>query len=148
MDLDDFKGTFCGEGKYPLLNAIVNVLFKGGIPVVPATPGPEPPKPTGDKPGPEPTEEPVVPPKPEPGKCTKAGETVGVTDNCQVGRLIQEYRLIERTGPLARPFARSLAPLTRSLALDCSLRSRPPLRSLVRLLAYFGHSLARGKVNF
>ena len=41
------------------------------------------------------------------------------------------------TGPLARPFARSLAP-------DCSLRSRPPLRSL----AHFTHSLARGKVNF
>ena len=38
------------------------------------------------------------------------------------------------TGPLARPFARSLAPLTHSLASDCSLRSRPPLRSLVRSL--------------
>ena len=37
----------------------------------------------------------------------------------------------ESTGPLARPFARSLAPLTRSLAPDCSLCSRPPLRSLV-----------------
>ena len=35
------------------------------------------------------------------------------------------------TGPLACPFARSLAPLTRSLASDCSLRLRPPLRSLV-----------------
>ena len=35
------------------------------------------------------------------------------------------------TGPLARPFARSLAPLTHLLAPDCSLRSRPPLRSLV-----------------
>jgi len=43
------------------------------------------------------------------------------------------------TGPLARPFARLLAPLTRSLAPDCSLRSHPPLRSLIR-------SLARGKV--
>ena len=52
------------------------------------------------------------------------------------------------TGPLARPFARLLAPLTRSLAPDCSLRSRPPLRSLVRSLAHFAHSLARGKVNF
>ena len=38
------------------------------------------------------------------------------------------------TGPLARPFARSLAPLTRSLALDCSLCLRPPLRSLIRSL--------------
>ena len=51
------------------------------------------------------------------------------------------------TGPLARPFARSLAPLTRSLAPDCSLRSRPPPRSLVRSLAHFAHSLARGTVN-
>ena len=51
------------------------------------------------------------------------------------------------TGPLARSFARSLAPLTHSLAPDCSLRSRPPLRSLVRSLAHFAHSLARGTVN-
>ena len=49
------------------------------------------------------------------------------------------------TGPLARPFACSLAPLTRSLALDCSLCSHPPLRSLIRSLAHFAHSLARGK---
>ena len=35
------------------------------------------------------------------------------------------------TGPLARPFARSL---THSLAPDCSLCSRPPLRSLACLL--------------
>ena len=52
------------------------------------------------------------------------------------------------TGPLARPFARSLAPLTHSLAPDCSLCLRPPLRSLVCSLAHFAHSLARGKVNF
>ena len=45
------------------------------------------------------------------------------------------------TGPLARPFTRSLAP-------DSSLRSRPPLRSLIRSLAHFAHSLARGKANF
>ena len=37
------------------------------------------------------------------------------------------------TGPLARPFAHSLAPLTRSLATRCSLRSRAPLRSLPSL---------------
>ena len=49
--------------------------------------------------------------------------------------------------PLARPFARSLAPLTRSLAPDCSLCSRPPLRSLVRSLVNFAHFLARGTVN-
>ena len=44
------------------------------------------------------------------------------------------------TGPLARPFARSLAPLTRSLAPHCSLCSRALLRSLA-------HSFARGNVN-
>ena len=38
------------------------------------------------------------------------------------------------TGPLARPFARSLRLLFRSLAPDCSLCSCPPLRSLVRSL--------------
>ena len=51
------------------------------------------------------------------------------------------------TGPLAHQFARLLAPLTRSLAPDCSLRSRPLLPSLVRSLTHFAHSLARGKVN-
>ena len=40
-----------------------------------------------------------------------------------------------------------LAPLTRSLAPDCLLRSLPPLRSLVCSLARFALSLARGKVN-
>ena len=52
------------------------------------------------------------------------------------------------TGPLSCPIPRSLAPLTHLLAPDCSLRSRPPLRSLVCSLAYFAHSLARGKENF
>ena len=41
------------------------------------------------------------------------------------------------TGPLAHPFARSLAPLTRSHAPDCSLRSRPPLRSLIHSLVHY-----------
>ena len=43
------------------------------------------------------------------------------------------------TGPLARPFARSLAPLYGLLT---------PLRSLVRSLAHSAHYLACGKVNF
>ena len=51
------------------------------------------------------------------------------------------------TGPLARPFACLLVPLTRSLAPDCSLRSRPPLRSFICSLAHFAHSFARGTVN-
>ena len=58
-----------------------------------------------------------------------------------------EQTRIQTEEPLAHLFARLLAPLTRSLAPDCSLRSRPPLRSLVRSLAHFAHSLARGKVN-
>ena len=50
-------------------------------------------------------------------------------------------------GPHARPFVRSIAPLTRSLAPDCSLRLSSPPRSLVRSLAHFAHSLAPGTVN-
>ena len=45
------------------------------------------------------------------------------------------------TGPLAHPFTRSLAP-------HYSLRSRALLHSLVRWLAHFAHSLARGKVIY
>ena len=51
------------------------------------------------------------------------------------------------TEPLTRPFARLPTPLTRLLAPDCWLRSRLPLRSLVRSLTHFARSLARGKVN-
>ena len=47
----------------------------------------------------------------------------------------------------ARPFARSLAPLTRSLAPYHLLRSRAPLRALARSLAHFAYSLARGTAN-
>ena len=50
------------------------------------------------------------------------------------------------TGPLSRPFACSLAPLTHALALPCLLCSRALLRSLIRSLAHFAHSLARGTV--
>ena len=49
---------------------------------------------------------------------------------------------------LGHSVVRSLAPLTHSLAPDCSIRSRPPLRSLVRSLADFAYSLARGKGKF
>ena len=38
-----------------------------------------------------------------------------------------------------------IAPL---LQRDCSLRSRPPLRSLVRSLAHFAHTLACGTVIY
>ena len=53
------------------------------------------------------------------------------------------------TGPVARPFTRSLALLTHWLAPHCSLRSRAPLRSFVRSLARsLTHSRARGKEMF
>ena len=51
------------------------------------------------------------------------------------------------TGPLVRSLARSLAPLTHSLAPHYSLHSRAPLCSLACLLAHFAHSLTRGKVH-
>ena len=51
------------------------------------------------------------------------------------------------TGPLARPFAHSLALLTRSLAQHCSVRLHSLLRSLVCSFAHFAHSLVRGTVN-
>merc|ERR1719209_2486784 len=83
LDLDDFKGTFCGEGKYPLLSSIVNVLFHGGVPVVPPTSNPDgkvtpKPNPDGGK-----TDKPMPTLKPETGKYTAAGQMVGVTDNCR-----------------------------------------------------------------
>ena len=57
----------------------------------------------------------------------------------------QEYRL--KYWATRSSFARLLIPLTPSLAPDCSLHSRPPLRSLIRSLNHFAHSLARGTVN-
>ena len=53
-------------------------------------------------------------------------------------------RSFARTAP---SFARSLAPLPRSLALHYLLRSRAPQRSLIRSVAHSAHSLAREKVN-
>ena len=52
------------------------------------------------------------------------------------------------TEPLARPFARALAPLTHSLTLHYSLCLRALLRSLACLFAHFAHSLARKTVNY
>ena len=91
--------------------------------------------------------EPETPPSPKAG-ATSAG---AVSTGADVGADAlwsgtNKYRDVS-TGPLARPFARSLAPLTRSLAPDCSLRSRPPLCSLVRSLAHCAHSLALGEVR-
>jgi len=56
IDLDDFSGKFCDQGKYPLLTTIHDVLMKGVKPVLP-TVGP------GDVVTPKPGE--VVTPKPD-----------------------------------------------------------------------------------
>ena len=69
---------------------------------------------------------------------------VAIETAAQRGRTAKDWDV--STGPLAHLFARSLAPLTHSLAPDCSLHSRPLLRLLVRSLAHFAHSLARGEV--
>ena len=51
------------------------------------------------------------------------------------------------TGPLACLSARSLAPLTSSLAQHYSLCLRAPLCSLVCSLAHFAHSRTHGTAN-
>ncbi|KAJ7377108.1 hypothetical protein OS493_030702 [Desmophyllum pertusum] len=38
LDLDDFKGSFCGEGRYPLMNAVKQALGGGTGPVPTAKP--------------------------------------------------------------------------------------------------------------
>ena len=50
------------------------------------------------------------------------------------------------TGPLARPFDLSFAPLTHLLAPPCLLCLCAPLRSLVHSLAHFAYSFACGEV--
>jgi len=35
LDLDDFDGKFCGQGKYPLINFVKSNLYGGSAPVVP-----------------------------------------------------------------------------------------------------------------
>ena len=51
-------------------------------------------------------------------------------------------------GPLARPFARFLSPLTHLLTSHCCLRLCTPLRSFINSLSHsLTHSRACGKVN-
>ena len=87
LDLDDFKGNQCGEGKYPLMKAVANAL--GGY-----TPGPEPtqgPRPKTTKASPK-TE------KPGGGKCRATGAFTGNTrmnewcaKNCARGNCPSRY---------------------------------------------------------
>jgi len=41
LDLDDFSGSFCGNGKFPLINSIKSALMGSAINVNPA-PAPAP----------------------------------------------------------------------------------------------------------
>jgi len=71
LDLDDFSGRFCGEGKYPLMSAVAKALG-GYVPPPEPTVGPKPPT---QKPGP--TEKPQPTQKPQPGKCHAIGAWTG-----------------------------------------------------------------------
>ena len=87
LDLDDFKGNQCGEGKYPLMKAVANAL--GGY-----TPGPEPtqgPRPKTTKASPK-TENPGG------GKCRATGAFTGnarmnewCAKNCARGNCPSRY---------------------------------------------------------
>lgn len=71
LDLDDFKGSFCGKGRYPLMNAVKQALGGGGGETRPPIPSPEP-EPSTQRPtaGP-PTAEPPV------GSCHAIGSWQG-----------------------------------------------------------------------
>jgi len=76
LDLDDFKGTQCNEGKYPLMTAVA-VALGDYTPPAPGTPGPRPPStkaPITDKP--VTTDKPVKTEGPS-GKCHAIGSWKG-----------------------------------------------------------------------
>jgi len=76
LDLDDFKGTQCNEGKYPLITAVA-VALGDYTPPPPGTPGPRPPPtkaPITDKPGK--TDRPIKTEAPS-GKCHAIGSFKG-----------------------------------------------------------------------
>ena len=77
LDLDDFKGSQCGEGKYPLLTAVTRALEGGVLPptkpprssTMPPRPSTRPPRPSTRPPRPS-----TMPPRPstrppKPGSC-------------------------------------------------------------------------------
>ena len=73
LDLDDFKGSQCGEGNYPLLAAVTRALAGGVLPPRPSTmpPRPETKPPRPNTTPPRPDTEPPQPntPPPKPGTC-------------------------------------------------------------------------------
>ena len=97
-DLDDFDGKFCGQGPYPLMNAVKAALESDVTPTFPPQPT-QPPKPPTEAPvvtdGPPqpPTQMPPVPPtNPPSGTCRAKGAWAGnpgmdawCASNCAVG---------------------------------------------------------------
>ncbi|XP_068718578.1 chitinase-3-like protein 1 [Montipora capricornis] len=83
LDLDDFKGTFCGQGSYPLINAVKNALGAGPDSGMST---PEPPLP------PSTSSSPPVTSSPPSGNCQAIGswqEVAGMdqwcAENCKMG---------------------------------------------------------------
>ncbi|KAJ7999526.1 hypothetical protein DPEC_G00195340 [Dallia pectoralis] len=72
LDLDDFSGTFCGQGRYPLINTIKSGLGTGATcaartnPIAPVTP----------------TRTPVNPPQPGGGGSSSGGSSSGGSGFC------------------------------------------------------------------
>ncbi|XP_066481844.1 acidic mammalian chitinase-like [Tiliqua scincoides] len=63
IDLDDFQGTFCNEGKYPLISTLKSLL-ETNEPIVPNCPSDVPTDPTPTGPTPPPITTPPPPPPP------------------------------------------------------------------------------------
>ena len=78
LPLDDFSGSFCGQGPYPLMNAVKAALTGGVVPTFPP-PETQPPKPPTERPGPDtqPPKPETQPPVPPSGKCTAIGAWQG-----------------------------------------------------------------------
>jgi len=83
LDFDDFEGRFCGEGKYPLMNAVKREL-EGGNPPTKNPPKTNPPHTNPPKTNPPPKTKPntdaaTAPPATRPGKktCRAAGPWTG-----------------------------------------------------------------------
>jgi len=103
LDLDDFSGSQCGEGKYPLINAVKKSLGGYSPPPrpSPSKPNTDPPKPTTrrtEKPGPVTTMAPGPETKPPSGSCvakppydTHPGMDAWCQNNCDAGNCPQSH---------------------------------------------------------
>uniref|UniRef100_A0ACB8F5B8 Uncharacterized protein n=1 Tax=Sphaerodactylus townsendi TaxID=933632 RepID=A0ACB8F5B8_9SAUR len=95
IDLDDFLGSFCNEGKYPLISELKRLL-ETNDPIVPGcpdgtVPDPDPgtptptPDPTPDTPTPDPTPDTPTPDTPNPDTPTVGPPVLNFCDNQQDG---------------------------------------------------------------